>query len=274
LQLADLGAHVATLVHDAARTAEQHAAELAAAESARQEAEIDLSAVKAVAKELEDDVQTERASRQAAEAAAALAAAEAAASSKRADDAKADAEAAIAACNAAVANASAREAEIASLRADLDSAARRASEAAARVNELELALTAATATAEALGSELQEIQVGTPESEKVGFVPQVVPPMSHITQHCRCRHEPKWRRLQLRALRCGRMRLCSQCFSPYSGVRSLLTTGRRCRCRSRSCGGTQIERRTCGRVFDEVVCSWHVFRLGCVADTKSDDARS
>lgn len=162
LQLAELSAHVATLVHDSAHTAAAHAADIANAESAFQAAQIDLQASKAIADELESDLREEKAARGLAEADLAKATEALASTTKRLADAKADLDALVAAHERLSAERAVLVAENAARRGEVDSLNSKAIESATRISELELALSAATATAEALGCEFQDLQVSVP----------------------------------------------------------------------------------------------------------------
>lgn len=132
---------------------------MASAESALQAAQIDLSASKAIADELEEDVRAEKAARIAAEAAAARAAESLAASTQRIAELKALLDAAVAARGQVSGETAALVTEIATLRGELEAVSRRATESAARIADLEQALSAATATTEAMGCEFQVMQV-------------------------------------------------------------------------------------------------------------------
>lgn len=134
---------------------------MASAESALQAVQIDLSATKAVSGELEDDLHEEKRVRRAAEADAARAAEELAVATRRLADAKAELDAAGASRGVISGEAAALETKVATLRGELEAVTRRATESAARIIDLEQALSAATATAAALGCEFQDAQVRT-----------------------------------------------------------------------------------------------------------------
>ena len=176
-QLTELSSHVATLVHDSARTAEGHASDMANAESALQAVQIDLSASKAVADELEVDLREEKTARQAAEELASRNAEALALSTRRANELKVDLDAANVDRGLASSEIVALKTEISALRGELEAVLRRAAESSVRISDLESALSAATATAEALGCEFQNLQVG----DVFKFSSDVVPPVCALS---------------------------------------------------------------------------------------------